>query len=105
MHWILGMILAVSTAAAVAQPFVEVDLVDAQGIDPLTNQGSFGDRVRLAGDGRTRLAEHRRALGDVAARNAELEFRLAALPQGHPLSDSQTKWPVDSETTAEVPGQ
>jgi|GEM_PF-3516186 len=58
MHWILGMLLAASGTAtlAQAQPFIEVDIVDAQDIDPETAQGSFGDRVRLAGDGRTLLA-------------------------------------------------
>ena len=48
------MILISSTVTA--QPFVETGIIDAQDIDPSTEQGALGTLVRFAGDGRTLLA-------------------------------------------------
>jgi hypothetical protein len=59
MKSLAGFFVLIFSAAAMAQSFVEVDLVDAKDIDPTTEQGAFGTLVRFAGDGRTVLATAR----------------------------------------------
>ena len=56
MKSLAGFFVLIFSAAAMAQSFVEVDLIDAKDIDPSTTQGNFGTLVRFANDGRTALA-------------------------------------------------
>ena len=55
MRYFPGVFFLAIVSTAMAQPFVEADLVDAKDIDPSTEQGALGSQVRLAGDGRILL--------------------------------------------------
>ncbi len=56
MQYVSGIFCLAIVSTAMAQPFVEADLIDAKDIDPTTEQGALGSRVQFASDGGILLA-------------------------------------------------